>query len=146
MKKGGKTVGQTEGGKMDRRNERKKEGRKGRVRDDVSIEYWQSKHNFYYNFYRGTALGFLSENYRSILSMYVALSITMWLKSFCLKNNIPLLLAFFLAREDRALQNKPAASFMEEDEALVCWRIQPRWGFCDINFVTIYFIGITLNP
>ena len=30
MKKGGKTVGQREGGKMDRRKGRKKEGRKGR--------------------------------------------------------------------------------------------------------------------
>lgn len=76
--------------------------------------------------------------------MYVTLSITTWRTSFCL--NIPLLLAFFLAREDKALHNKPAAPFMEEYEALVCWRIQPRWGFCDINFVTIYFIGINLNP
>ena len=66
--------------------------------------------------------------------------------SFCLKSNIPLLLVFFLAREDRALHNKQAAPFIEEDETLVCWRIQPRWGFCDINFATIYFIGINLNP
>ena len=50
MKKGGKTVGQREGGKMDRRKGRKKEGRKEGERDNVCIEYCQSKHNSYYNF------------------------------------------------------------------------------------------------